>query len=335
VGHGAGLVENAADIAPSLTWGTSPEDVVPITGVVPDPASFTDPSKQAAAQKSLDYMGLTPGTRMEDIPVENIFLGSCTNSRIEDLRAAAAVVKGCKVAANVRQALIVPGSGLVKRQAEEEGLDRIFLEAGFEWREPGCSMCLARNPIRVVEGRAIPLGMKNVDTDVIIPAQYLKTITRKGLGEDAFETIRAEPGNIFDDPAYADANILIAGDNFGCGSSREHAAWALLDMGIKAIIAPSFSDIFSGNAFKNGILTVVLAQDVVDRLLEVARTDPIAIDLEHQTVTTPFQDRFTFEIDPFRKHCLMGGLDEVGMTLAQDAKIAAFEAKMAADRPWL
>ncbi|ARR52243.1 3-isopropylmalate dehydratase large subunit [Rhizorhabdus wittichii DC-6] len=146
------VVIDAADIAPCLTWGTSPEDVVPITGVVPDPMSFADPSKQVAAQKSLDYMGLTPGTRMRDVPVENIFIGSCTNSRIEDLRAAAAVVKGRKVAANVRQALIVPGSGLVKRQAEEEGLDRIFVEAGFEWREPGCSMCLAMNPDKVPAG---------------------------------------------------------------------------------------------------------------------------------------------------------------------------------------
>ena len=143
---------DAADIAPCLTWGTSPEDVVPITGVVPDPSSFADPSKQVAAQKSLDYMGLTPGTRMQDVPVENIFIGSCTNSRIEDLRAAAAVVKGRKVAANVRQALIVPGSGLVKRQAEQEGLDRIFIDAGFEWREPGCSMCLAMNPDKVPPG---------------------------------------------------------------------------------------------------------------------------------------------------------------------------------------
>jgi len=190
-------------------------------------------------------------------------------------------------------------------------------------------------PILIVEGRAIPLGLKNVDTDVIIPASYLKTITRKGLGKGAFETMRAQPGNIFDDPEYAGANILIAGDNFGCGSSREHAAWALSDMGIEAVIAPSFSDIFSGNAFKNGILTVVLTQDVVDRLLEVARTDPILVDLEHQTVTTPFQDRFTFQIDPFRKQCLMGGLDEVGMTLARDAAITAFETKMALERPWL
>jgi 3-isopropylmalate/(R)-2-methylmalate dehydratase large subunit len=143
---------DAADIGPSLTWGTSPEDVVPITGSVPDPMSFADPSKQQAAQKSLDYMGLTVGTRMQDVSVEHVFIGSCTNSRIEDLRAAAAVAKGRHVAGNIRQALIVPGSGLVKRQAEAEGLDRVFIEAGFEWREPGCSMCLAMNPDKVPPG---------------------------------------------------------------------------------------------------------------------------------------------------------------------------------------
>jgi 3-isopropylmalate/(R)-2-methylmalate dehydratase small subunit len=190
-------------------------------------------------------------------------------------------------------------------------------------------------PIREIEGRAYPLGLKNVDTDVIIPAPYLKTITRKGLGKGAFESIRAQPGNVFDDPEYAGANIVIAGDNFGCGSSREHAAWALADMGVEAVIAPSFSDIFSGNAFKNGILTVVLPQEAVDRLLEVAKTDPIAIDLDQQSVTTPFQDRFTFEIDPFRKYCLLNGLDEVGMTMARDVAISGYEQKMAAERPWL
>ncbi|WP_029936438.1 3-isopropylmalate dehydratase large subunit [Sphingomonas sp. UNC305MFCol5.2] len=142
----------ASDIAPSLTWGTSPEDVVPITGAIPDPESFADASKRVAAQKSLDYMGLTAGTAMQDIPIEHVFIGSCTNSRIEDLRAAAAVVKGRHVADRIRQALIVPGSGLVKLQAEAEGLDRIFTEAGFEWREPGCSMCLAMNPDKVPPG---------------------------------------------------------------------------------------------------------------------------------------------------------------------------------------
>lgn len=189
--------------------------------------------------------------------------------------------------------------------------------------------------ISTVEGRAYPFGMKNVDTDIIIPAAWLKTISRNGLGKGAFEVIRKEPGNVFDDPAYAGAPIIVAGDNFGCGSSREHAAWALLDMGVKAVIAPSFSDIFSGNAFKNGILTVALPQDAIDRLLEVARTDPIHIDLEHQTVTTPFQDRFTFEIDPFRKHCLLEGLDEIGLTAGREGAIDAFEAKDAARRPWL
>ena len=189
--------------------------------------------------------------------------------------------------------------------------------------------------IKTVEGRAYPLGRKNVDTDVIIPAHYLKTITRSGLGRGAFETIKAEPGNVFDDPEYQGSPILIAGDNFGCGSSREHAAWALGDMGVTAVIAPSFSDIFSGNAFKNGILTVVLPQEAVDRLLEVAKTDPVAIDLEHQTVTTPFQDRFAFEIDPFRRDCLLNGTDEIGLTLAADSKIAAYEEGIAGQRPWL
>lgn len=146
------VVINAADIAPNVTWGTSPEDVVPITGVVPDPMSFEDPSKQVAAQKSLEYMGLTPGQRMQDVDVQNIFIGSCTNSRIEDLRAAAAVLKGRRKAKGVKWAIVVPGSGLVKAQAEAEGLDRIFVDAGFEWREPGCSACLGMNPDKVPAG---------------------------------------------------------------------------------------------------------------------------------------------------------------------------------------
>ncbi len=186
-----------------------------------------------------------------------------------------------------------------------------------------------------VEGRAIPFGRKNIDTDVIIPGHWLKTITREGLGAGAFEALRKDPENIFDSEAFSGSPILIAGDNFGCGSSREHAAWALLDLGIRAVIAPSFSDIFSGNAFKNGILTVAVPQDVIDRLMEVAQTDPISIDLETQTVTTPFQDRFTFELDEFRRHCLLNGLDEVGLTLMRDEQIAGYESKMANDRPWM
>ena len=189
--------------------------------------------------------------------------------------------------------------------------------------------------VSTIHGRAIPLGLKNVDTDVIIPAHWLKTVTREGLGKGAFETIRQEPGNPFDVEDFAGAPILIAGDNFGCGSSREHAAWAMLDMGLTAVIAPSFSDIFSGNAFKNGILAVELPQDQVDRLLEVARTDPITIDLDNQIVTTPFQDRFAFDVDPFRKRCLLEGLDEIGLTLASGDAITHHEAGRAQDLPWL
>jgi len=143
---------NAADVQPTVTWGTSPEDVVAIGGVVPDPASFAEPSKQDAARASLDYMGLEPGQRMDEIEIQNVFIGSCTNSRIEDLRAAAAVLKGKTKAANVRWGIVVPGSGLVKRQAEEEGLDKVFIAAGLEWREPGCSACLGMNPDKVPPG---------------------------------------------------------------------------------------------------------------------------------------------------------------------------------------
>jgi 3-isopropylmalate/(R)-2-methylmalate dehydratase small subunit len=191
------------------------------------------------------------------------------------------------------------------------------------------------NPVTTIHGKAYPFGLKNIDTDVIIPAAWLKTISRSGLGRGAFESIRAVPGNVFDRPDYLGAPILIAGDNFGCGSSREHAAWAIADMGITCVIAPSFSDIFSGNAFKNGILTIVLPQVAIDRLMEVASGgDPIDVDLDAQTVTTRFQDRFHFEIDPFRKSCLAGGLDEIGLTLAMDDRIASYEKRAAAAWPW-
>jgi 3-isopropylmalate/(R)-2-methylmalate dehydratase large subunit len=146
------VVIQASDIQPTVTWGTSPEDTVAIGGTVPSPASFADPSKQKAAQVSLDYMGLTPGTRMQDVEIQNVFIGSCTNSRIEDLRSAAAVLRGRKKAAGVKWAIVVPGSGLVKAQAEAEGLDKVFTDAGLEWREPGCSACLGMNPDKVPAG---------------------------------------------------------------------------------------------------------------------------------------------------------------------------------------
>jgi 3-isopropylmalate/(R)-2-methylmalate dehydratase large subunit len=143
---------DAAEIIPQLTWGTSPEDVLPITGVIPNPADYADEARRAQVQRMVDYMGLTPGQRIQDLKVDVVFIGSCTNSRIEDIRAAAAIAKGRKVADGVR-ALVVPGSGLVKEQAEQEGLDRILKDAGFEWREAGCSMCLGMNPDKLKPGQ--------------------------------------------------------------------------------------------------------------------------------------------------------------------------------------
>lgn len=180
-------------------------------------------------------------------------------------------------------------------------------------------------PLTHIAGRAYPFGMKNCDTDVIIGAEWLKTISRKGLGVGAFEALRATPGHIFTDPAYAGSPILLAGDNFGCGSSREHAAWALADFGIKAIVAPSFSDIFASNAFKNGILTLTLAQPVVDHLIAIAPERSFAIDVAAQRLTSSSGDHFDFTIDPFRKYCLLNGLDEIDITLSLADKISRFE----------
>lgn len=193
----------------------------------------------------------------------------------------------------------------------------------------------------VLSGIAAPFPRINVDTDLLVPKQYLRTIVRTGLGRIMFEEIRYTPDGkeiadfVLNKEPYRHAKILIAGDNFGCGSSREHAAWALEDMGVKVVIAPSFSDIFSGNAYKNGILLVALPQDQIDRLMEVAATDEIHVDLDTQTVTTPFQDRFSFPVDPFRKHCLSNGLDEIGLTLGSSGAIDAYEGHRQFDQPWL
>ena len=187
-------------------------------------------------------------------------------------------------------------------------------------------------PFRTLTGTAVPFGAENVDTDAIIPARFLKTVTRAGLGRHAFATLREDPANIFDAPANVGAPILIAGDNFGCGSSREHAPWALADMGFRVVIAPSFADIFAGNAFKNGMLLVALPQDQIDRLMTVAADQPLTVDLENQVVTTPYQDRFAFAVDPFRKDCLLHGKDEIALTEALGGDIAAFETRL---RPWV
>ncbi len=193
-------------------------------------------------------------------------------------------------------------------------------------------------------GVPAPLPMINVDTDMIIPKQFLKTIKRTGLGKNLFHEMRYdENGNenpefVLNKAAYRRASILIAGDNFGCGSSREHAPWALLDFGIRCIVAPSFADIFYNNCFKNGILPIRLPQDDIDKLLDDASRGSnatLTIDLENQTITGPDGGEITFDIDSFRKKCLLEGLDDIGLTMARADKIAAYEERAQTARPWL
>ena len=193
-------------------------------------------------------------------------------------------------------------------------------------------------------GIAAPLPLVNVDTDMIIPKQYLKTIQRTGLGKGLFDEMRylddgsENPDFVLNKPAYRGAEILVAGENFGCGSSREHAPWALLDFGIRCVIAPSFADIFYNNCFKNGILPVVLPQEDVDRLMDDAERGAnavVTVDLESQTITGPDGGTVAFEIDPHRRRCLLEGLDDIGLTLEKAASIDAFETGAAQSRPWV
>jgi 3-isopropylmalate/(R)-2-methylmalate dehydratase small subunit len=195
-----------------------------------------------------------------------------------------------------------------------------------------------------ITGVAAPLPLINVDTDMIIPKQFLKTIKRSGLGVHLFDEMRYDDGGaeiadfVLNRPAYRQARILVAGDNFGCGSSREHAPWALLDFGIRAVIAPSFADIFHNNCFKNGILPVVLPQEQVDALMadaEKGENARITVDLEAQTVTGSDGTSYPFEVDAFKKHCLLNGLDDIGLTMEKAPAIEAYEARLAQERPWV
>jgi 3-isopropylmalate dehydratase len=431
---------DAQDIAPTVTWGTSPQDAVPITGSVPSPSDAGSKDRQKTMERALDYMGLNANMRMQDVTLDKVFIGSCTNSRIEDLRQAASIAK-CRRVASHLSAMVVPGSGLVKLQAEEEGLDVVFKEAGFEWREPGCSMCLAMNPDKLepgercastsnrnFEGRqgfggrthlmspasaaasaiagkladvrdfeadtrlmegisdsvnlairsaaeqsepmtpralssssgsaseaagrpkfeklrgvAAPIDMQNVDTDMIIPKQFLKTIKRSGLGVNLFNDLRynedgeENPDFILNQEPFRNAKVLVAGDNFGCGSSREHAPWSLLDFGIWCIISTSFADIFHNNCFKNGMLPVTLSRVHVDTLMADAKNGcEVEVDLPNQRVVSDGNAGvINFEIDGFRKRCLLEGLDDIGLTLEKDEAISMFERKRAERAPWL
>ncbi len=448
---------DAADIAPTITWGTSPQDVAPIDGCTPKPETESDAARKAAIERALDYIGLEGGQVLEGVPIDVAFIGSCTNGRIEDVREVAAIAEGRKVADNV-QALVVPGSGLVKLQAEEEGLDKILTEAGFEWREPSCSMCLAMNPDKlkpqercastsnrnfegrqgnggrthlmspamaaaaavsgkladvrkfpylgqedprkgkgafskafstevyknpgpiisptppylerdgggkgggaaglppftVLKAKAAPLDIQNIDTDMIIPKEFLKTINRSGLGYAAFAELRYKNAEevaikgaefaernedfVLNKPEYAGTKILVTGDNFGCGSSREHAPWAIEDEGIRCIISTSFADIFYNNCFNNGMLPVKLDRSSVEELLKDVEggNGEIIVDLPSQTVTSDVTGKvYDFEIDEFRKNCLINGLDKIGLTLENIDKIAEFEKARSKQYPWL
>ena len=446
------------DIVPTVTWGTSPEDVVPITGSVPDPETFATEAKKAAGRRMIEYMGLTPGTPMEDVVVDKVFIGSCTNSRIEDLRAAAQVVKGKKVASNILRALVVPGSGLVKDEAEAEGLHKIFQDAGFEWREAGCSMCLGMNPdilspkercastsnrnfegrqgaqgrthlmspvmaaaaaivgkladvrkltqssvsphieaavpasasakahvderyedddaekeiigdqpednsphtntlapghgsaaglpkFNVLRGIAAPMEKANIDTDAIIPKQFLKTIKRTGLGSALFYEMRygadgkENPDFVLNREPYRRSKIIVCtGENFGCGSSREHAPWALNDFGIRSVIAPSFADIFFNNSFKNGMLMIPVKNraDIEAVAAEARAGREVEVDLPAQLIRdADGRVLCAFDVEEFRKHCLVNGLDDIGLTMQLEDKIAEFEKRMSEHTPWL
>jgi 3-isopropylmalate/(R)-2-methylmalate dehydratase small subunit len=195
-----------------------------------------------------------------------------------------------------------------------------------------------------ITGIAAPMPMINVDTDMIIPKQFLKTIKRSGLGQNLFDEMRFDdsgneiPDFVLNKPAYREAQILVAGENFGCGSSREHAPWALLDFGIRCVIAPSYADIFFNNCFKNGILPIVLPQEQVDALMDDAEKGQNArmtIDLEAQTITASDGTVFHFDIDPFRKHCLLNGLDDIGLSLEKASAIDGYEARATQERPWV
>jgi 3-isopropylmalate dehydratase len=412
---------DAKDIAPSVSWGTNPEQTVAVTGSVPDPKSVKDYGKRQAYERALEYMGLKAGTKMTDIKIDAVFIGSCTNGRIEDLRAAAQVAKGHKVREGVR-AMVVPGSGLVKEQAEKEGVLQVFRDSGFDVREPGCSMCLGMNgdqlkpqercastSNRNFEGRqgrggrthllspamasaaaiaghivdvrqfnqqrramsttttsgrrmfstgrqqwtgamekftehkGIPAYMPrpNIDTDEIIPARHLKTVQKKGLGFAAFEKQRYKDAEckvpnetfVLNQDKFKEASILVAGENFGCGSSREHAPWAMLDHGIRVVIAPSFADIFYNNSCKNGLLPVILEDEKV--VQDAKEGKPITVDLVKQVVIRSDGSAVPFKINPTRRQLMLEGLDEIGVTLKNEAKIAAYEKTRREKFPWL
>ena len=189
-----------------------------------------------------------------------------------------------------------------------------------------------------ISGRVVPVRGDDIDTDRIIPARYLRTVTFDGLGEHVFEDDRASSSHVFDDANYAGATVLVANENFGCGSSREHAPWALSDFGIRCVIAPSFADIFYNNSFKNGMLLIALPQKTIDKMMldaENGENARLSVDLETQQITRPDGEIIDFEVDAFKKHCLLNGLDDIELTMQKEDKINAFEDSAKVSQPWL
>ena len=308
----------------------------------PGRLSAARPQRQLA-ERALTYMDLKPGTAIRDIGIDTVFIGSCTNGRLEDLREAAEVVRGRKIHPGVR-ALVVPGSARVKAAAEAEGLDKHFTDAGFEWRSAGCSMCLGMNGdilapgralgldeqqelrrqagtrrahaprvargrrrdsssrtlqrtrrpvmagVQQISGRAVALNRRDVDTDQIIPAAWLKLVGRTGFADGLFSAWRADPSFVLNQPGADQAKVLVAGANFGCGSSREHAVWALQDYGFQAVVAPSFADIFRNNCISSGLVPAQVSEEASARLFAALAADPqadVVVDVAARTVADP------------------------------------------------
>ena len=343
---------NCSTLEPQITWGTDPSMVLGISGRVPDPSSAADQGRKAAMQSALTYMGLTPGMALEGLPVNRVFIGSCTNARLPDLQVAADIVRGRRVAQGVI-AMVVPGSSTVKRDAEAAGLDRVFRDAGFFWGESGCSMCAGGNgdrgepgerivsttnrnfehrqgtkvrthlvspataaatrdrrphrrraairgtslmqPFSSHTGIAVPLLVDDLNTDQIAPVQAMRDL-KPDYRKLLFMRTRAEePDFVLNQPQFRNPGILVSGNNFGAGSSREAAVWGMLANNIRVIVAKSFADIYRENCLQNGLLPVVLPQpeadDFIARVVAVNGAAPFTVDLPTQKHQRPGRAR--------------------------------------------